>query len=65
MSPADFLQEDKVKIEMVVAYEDLQQVLTLINQLAYTGRVGDGKVFVVDVKMAMRIRTGERGVDAL
>src|SRR5438874_4675738 len=52
---------DKVKIEMAVAAEDMSQVVTLISHLAHTGRVGDGKIFVTDVKAALRIRTGERG----
>ncbi len=56
---------DKVKIEMAVPSDDVNHVVTLISQLAHTGRVGDGKIFVTDVNAAMRIRTGERGIDAL
>lgn len=56
---------DKVKIEMAVSSDDVKQVVTLISQLAHTGHIGDGKIFVMDVKAALRIRTGERGVDAL
>src|ERR1041385_2083484 len=56
---------DKVKIEMAVSSDDVNHVVTVISQLAHTGRVGDGKIFVTDVKTALRIRTGERGVDAL
>jgi nitrogen regulatory protein PII len=56
---------DKVKIEIAVSNDDLQQVMTLISHLAHTGNVGDGKIFVMDLKSAMRIRTGEKGVDAL
>jgi len=50
---------------MAVSSDDVNHVVTLISQLAHTGRVGDGKIFVTDVKAALRIRTGERGVDAL
>ncbi|HVO33143.1 MAG TPA: P-II family nitrogen regulator [Elusimicrobiota bacterium] len=56
---------NKVKIDLVVSNDDLPQVVTLISQLAHTGRVGDGKVFITDVQAAVRIRTGEQGVDAL
>jgi len=56
---------DKIKIEMAVAEEDVRQVVTLISQLAHTGKVGDGKIFISEVKAVLRIRTGERGVSAL
>ena len=56
---------DKVKIEMAISSDDVPQVMTIIGQLAHTGRPGDGKIFVSDVRTALRIRTGEKGVDAL
>tara|TARA_A100001011_G_scaffold194317_1_gene202731 strand:+ start:96 stop:434 length:339 start_codon:yes stop_codon:yes gene_type:complete len=59
----DFLP--KIKIEIVVADEIYEAVVTTITEKARTGKIGDGKVFVTDVISAVRIRTGEDGVDAL
>ena len=55
----------KVKLEVVVADKDLERLLGAISSAAKTGSVGDGKMFVSDVKDAVRIRTGERGDEAL
>jgi nitrogen regulatory protein P-II 1 len=55
----------KVKIELVVADSQVSQVIESIEKTAKTGRIGDGKVFVVGVEEAVRIRTGERGEDAV
>ncbi len=55
----------KVKIEVVVAAEDLQATLGTIVRAARTGQVGDGKIFVTDLAETVRIRTGEVGQDAL
>jgi nitrogen regulatory protein P-II 1 len=55
----------KLKIEMVVADTLVQQVVDCIRQSAATGQVGDGKIFVLPVENAIRIRTGEAGDDAL
>ncbi|MBI3292352.1 MAG: P-II family nitrogen regulator [Elusimicrobia bacterium] len=55
----------KVKIDMVVQDEDVNKVMTTISGVARTGNVGDGKVFVLDVPNALRIRTGEKGTSAL
>ena len=55
----------KVKVELVVQDEDVSKVLTGISDVTRTGNVGDGKLFVVDVQNALRIRTGERGTSAL
>ena len=55
----------KVKLDLVIADEDVNQVLTTIGEAARTGKVGDGKIFVLDVGNAMRIRTGEKGTSAL
>ncbi len=55
----------KVKIELVVADSQVSQVIEAIEKTAKTGRIGDGKVFVVGVEEAVRIRTGERGEDAV
>ena len=55
----------KVKVEVVVDDPLSDQVVEAIGKAANTGRIGDGKVFVFDVASAMRIRTGETGVEAL
>jgi len=59
----DFLP--KVKIEVVVADDMLEKVLEALQTAARTGRIGDGKIFISDIAEAVRIRTGERGPDAL
>ena len=52
----------KVKLEVVVTSDaDVERILTIIHENAATGEIGDGKVFVIDVADAMRVRTGERG----
>jgi len=55
----------KVKIEVVCADDNLQTVVDTILQAAQTGQIGDGKLFVTDLQDSIRIRTGERGEDAL
>jgi nitrogen regulatory protein P-II 1 len=55
----------KVKIELVVADSQVSQVIESIEKTAKTGRIGDGKIFVVGIEEAIRIRTGERGEDAV
>ena len=55
----------KVKIEVVVPDELVHDVLDAIEKSAKTGRIGDGKIFVVPVEEAVRIRTGERGKEAI
>lgn len=59
----DFLP--KIKIEVAIADEFLEQVIEAIGKSASTGKIGDGKIFVIDLEQAIRIRTGETGVDAL
>lgn len=59
----DFLS--KLKIMIVVPNEKLDAALTAISTAAHTGEIGDGKIFVTAVEDAMRIRTGDRGEDAL
>ncbi len=59
----DFLP--KVKIELVVDDSLVDRALEAIQQAAKTDRIGDGKIFVSNVDDAIRIRTGERGTDAL
>jgi nitrogen regulatory protein P-II 1 len=55
----------KVKIELVVSDSQVSQVIESIEKTAKTGRIGDGKIFVVAIEEAIRIRTGERGEDAV
>ena len=59
----DFLP--KVKIEIVVPDDGVQAVVHTITEAAKTGRIGDGKIFVMPVDEVIRIRTGETGQDAL
>jgi nitrogen regulatory protein P-II 1 len=59
----DFLP--KIKMEIVVADEMVAQVVDAICEAAATGKIGDGKIFVIDVPEVIRIRTGERGEDAI
>lgn len=55
----------KVKIEVVIPDDLVEQTLEAIRTTAETGQIGDGKIFVLDVESAMRIRTGEVGEEAL
>ncbi len=55
----------KVKIEVIVSDDRLATVIETITTSAKTGRIGDGKIFVLPVEDAIRIRTGERGDEAL
>jgi nitrogen regulatory protein P-II 2 len=59
----DFLP--KVKIETVITDGEVDKVIAAIRSAASTGKIGDGKIFVVPVEQAIRIRTGESGNDAL
>ena len=59
----DFLP--KIKVEIALADELLKKAVDAIVQAANTGRIGDGKIFVLDVEETIRIRTGERGPDAV
>jgi len=55
----------KIKIEVAVADELAEQVVEAIVKAAHTGKIGDGKIFVMDIERAMRIRTGEADGEAL
>ncbi len=59
----DFLP--KIKIEVVVAADMVPRVVDTIKEQAYTGQIGDGKLFVLPVEKAVRIRTGEEDRDAI
>lgn len=59
----DFLP--KVKLEVAIGDDMLDQVVEAISKAANTGKIGDGKIFVLDLEQAIRIRTGETGTDAI
>lgn len=59
----DFLP--KIKLEIVVTEELVTQVVETIVEAAKTGRIGDGKVFVLPIEEVVRIRTGEKGPEAI
>lgn len=59
----DFLP--KIKFEIVIGDDRVQRAVDVILRAAKTGKIGDGKVFAVQVEEAIRIRTGERGMEAL
>ena len=59
----DFLP--KVKIEIVINEDRQEAAIEAIQKAARTGRIGDGKIFVLNVEEAIRIRTGETGADAI
>ncbi|MDO6679815.1 P-II family nitrogen regulator [Shewanella sp. 4_MG-2023] len=59
----DFLP--KVKIELVIQDEQLDQAIEVIVDTARTGKIGDGKIFVTDIERVIRIRTGEENEDAV
>ena len=59
----DFLP--KVKLEIVVAEDQLESCIETLTQAARTGKIGDGKIFVSAVQNVIRIRTGERDEDAI
>ncbi len=55
----------KVKLEIAVADELVGKVVETIEATAKTGRIGDGKIFIIPLEEALRIRTGEKGADAI
>jgi nitrogen regulatory protein P-II 2 len=59
----DFLP--KVKLELAIAADILDQVIEAISKAANTGKIGDGKIFVAPLEQVVRIRTGETGSEAL
>ena len=59
----DFLP--KVKVEIAVDDEQVENTIEVIENAARTGKIGDGKIFVFDLEQVVRIRTGETGADAL
>ena len=59
----DFLP--KIKMEIVIPDTQVEDVINAIVKSAQTGRIGDGKIFITNIEEAVRIRTGERGEDAV
>ncbi len=59
----DFLP--KIKLEIAIADELLDQVIESVSKAAHTGKIGDGKIFVTNLEQIIRIRTGETGTDAV
>lgn len=59
----DFLP--KVKLEIAVGDELLEQVIETVSKAAHTGKIGDGKIFVTSLEQVIRIRTGEMGEEAI
>jgi nitrogen regulatory protein P-II 1 len=59
----DFLP--KVKVEIVIGDDRIEPAVEAIQKAARTGRIGDGKIFILNIEEAIRIRTGETGTDAL
>lgn len=59
----DFLP--KVKLEIAVNDDVVQRLVDTISKAAYTGKIGDGKIFVYDLEQAIRVRTGEQDADAI
>jgi nitrogen regulatory protein PII len=55
----------KIKLEIVVDAGQVEQVVNKIRESACTGKIGDGKIFVLGVEQAVRVRTGETGADAV
>ncbi len=55
----------KIKIELIVAADIVEQVVEKIRNSANTGKIGDGKIFVLPVEDVIRVRTGEHGKDAI
>ena len=56
---------DKVKIEIIVEDENSKSAIKAIQKAAYSGKIGDGKIFISNIDQVIRIRTGEKGKDAI
>ena len=55
----------KLKIEIITEASRVDQIVEMIRKVANTGKIGDGKIFIIPVERAIRVRTGEEGYDAL
>ena len=63
--PVDVQLLPKIKLEIVVSKVSVEDVVEAARKALYTGHIGDGKIFVYDVADVVKVRTGERGYDAL
>ncbi len=63
--PLDMQLLPKIQVEIVVAKVPVEQVIAAAKKVLYTGHIGDGKIFIYDVENVVKVRTGERGYDAL
>ena len=63
--PMDFTLLPKIKVEVIVSAVPVDKVIEAAKEALYTGHIGDGKIFVYDVEDVIKVRTGERGFDAL
>ena len=57
--------KEKLRVEMIVPDGDVERMIDMISEVAWTGKIGDGKIFISDITEAVRIRTGERGETGL
>ncbi len=55
----------KLKLEIIAKSDDVENIVKVIKDSAYTGNIGDGKIFISDIEEVIRIRTNERGIDAI
>ena len=55
----------KIKVEVIVTADQAEEVVQCIREAANSGKIGDGKIFVIPVEEVLRVRTGERGVEAI
>ncbi len=55
----------KIKIDIIVESERMEQVVETILKAAHTGKIGDGKIFITPIEQVFRVRTGETGLDAI
>ncbi len=55
----------KVKLELIVKAEQVDEIVEVIRQAALTGKIGDGKIFVMPIEQVIRVRTGETGKEAI
>lgn len=55
----------KLKIEIVVEDDRCDEIIEIVRESAFTGKIGDGKIFILPIEGVVRVRTGERGFDAL
>lgn len=64
-TPVNINLLSKIKVEIVVADEQVEKIVEVIQNVCRTGKIGDGKIFIIPVEKVIRIRTGESGPEAL